>query len=456
MTRTLADLVFDLRYAVRTLRSQPSFSLAVALTLALGLGLNASVLGMMDALLLRPFQFHDYQRLVVLFETPKGTSDREPVAPANYLDWRDEMRSVERLVAWEHWGATLSGSTEPERLQGFRVSPAFFETLGIHPTAGRAFDATDEQPGNDRRVIIGDGLWKRRFGADPRIIGTDLRLDSVPHTIVGVAPPGFDFPIGSEVWAPLAFTSEREADRRNRSLTVLGKLAPGRSLGDARAELDVISQRLAVQHPMTNGDRGTAVRMLSTAFREDTTGALVGILQLGAALVLLVACGNLAGLLLARGNDRQREIAVRTALGASRLRIVRQLVTETVLLSLVASIAALLFARVGLDLLRSSIPAEMASYIEGWNNVRVSARLIYIMPAFAILLGLVVGLIPAFSVSRGSLSDALKEGARGRRDRLCPHPPRDRRSHARRRPAPDQRAGRLRFPVAANLQCSPS
>ena len=413
MSRTLFDLWFDLKYAARVLAGHPSYALAVSLTLALGLGLNAAVFGMMDALLLRPFQFVDYQRLVVLFETARGSLTHEPAAPATYLAWRQQMRSVERLAAWEGWGATLGHRSEPERLQGFRVSAGFFEILGIEPQVGRVFAVTDEQPGNDKRVIVGDALWKRRFGADPGIVGTELLLDDVAHTIVGIAPPGFDFPVGAEIWAPLAISSERAVDRTNRSLTVVGKLAASTSLDEARAELEVIAQQLATQYPETNAERGVAVRTLSTAFREDMAGSLVAILQLGAGLVLLVACGNLAGLLLARANDRQREVAVRSALGASRMRIVRQLVAETVLLAIVASVLGLFVAHMGLEVLRTAIPADRARYVEGWNNVRLDSRLMVITPALAMLIGLGVGLIPALSATRGRLSEALKDGDRG-------------------------------------------
>ena len=409
----LSSWILDVKHALRMLRVQPGFSLAVALTLALGLGLNATVLGMMDAMLLRPFQFPEHERLVVIWESPTTTSERQSVSPANYLDWRQQATKVQRLVAWEGWSAVLGGRQEaPERLQAFRVSPGFLELLRV-PALGRPFEANEEEPGHDRVVVIGDALWKQGFGGDPRIVGTHIRLDGEPYTVIGVAPVGFEFPAGAQLWAPLAFTPTRAVDRSRRTLTVLGQLAPNASIADAQAELNGISGRLEQLYPETNRGRRALARSLSTAFREDTSGSFIAILQVGAGLVLLIACANLAGLLVARANDRRREVGVRIALGAAQGRIARQLITEIIVLGLVASVFALLFARFALDILRSSIPADMAQHIEGWNNLRLDARLVLAMPALAIGLGLLLGLIPAIAAIRTELASVLKEGERG-------------------------------------------
>lgn len=234
----MASFMADLRFALRNVVRQPGSSIVVAVTLALGLGLNATTLGMIDALFLRPFQFRDYDRLVVLSETVRGSSERESVAPANFLDWRADARSFERLAGWQWWQSSLTGGDVPERVQGFRVSPGFFELLGIQPASGRFFATDEGQQGNHRRIVLGDGFWRRRFGGNPGVVGTDIQVNGEPYMVVGIAPPRFAFPVGAEMWAPLAFTPDAARDRETRTLTIAGKLRPGDSLTAARAEME--------------------------------------------------------------------------------------------------------------------------------------------------------------------------------------------------------------------------
>ncbi|HEY8548475.1 MAG TPA: ABC transporter permease [Vicinamibacterales bacterium] len=403
----------DVRNGMRMLRRDPWLSIVVALTLALGVGMNATAFGLMDALLLRPFQFQDVDRIVLLREVRRGSAEREAVAPANFLDWQAQSNAFERLSAWEPWAVDLTGGSEAQRIQGARVGPGFFELLGVSPAAGRPFAAEDHEPGNNRRVLISDILWKQRFGAAPGVVGTEMQLDGQAYTIVGIMPQYFDFPLRVDVWTPLALPPARAASRDERTLTVIGKLAPGVPLERARTELDVIGRRLADTYPASNRDRQVVVETLTEAYREAGTLGLVSVLQSGALLVLFVGCANLVGLLLSRAVERRRELAVRTALGAGRLRLVRQIVTETMMLGLLASVFALALTAAGINVLHASLSADAARYIEGWNNLRLDTRLAVLVPVFACLAGVLVGIAPAVSASRQDLVGVLKDGERG-------------------------------------------
>jgi predicted permease len=411
----MSNLLPEIRHSLRVLRKEPGFALVVGFTLALGLGVNATVFGMLDAMLLRPFPFPDAERLVVLQESPRGGSHPELVAPANFLDWRDQSESYERVVAWEWWDATLTTDEEPDRVQGFRVTPGFFELLGVEAAIGRTFAPEEEDVGKHRRIVLGDGLWKRRFGADSAIVGREILVDGEPYTVVGVAPERFAFPVGAQAWSPLALTAQRKADREDRTLVAAGKLVEGQTVDGAQEEMNVITRRLEREFPDTNRDRSAKVSVLSDALREGFTGPMVATLQGVAAIVLLGACANIAGLILARQIERRRELTLRTVLGASGARIVRQLAIENVVLALAASLLAILFAWAALEVLRTSMPAEMARFVEGWDNLGLNRRVAGLTPLLALGIGLVVGLPSAIAASRsdGSLSDAVKDGGRG-------------------------------------------
>jgi putative ABC transport system permease protein len=398
----------DIRYALRRLGNERSFALVVSLTLALGLGVNATVFGMLDAMLLRPFPFADYQRLAVLWESPWEGSEQDLVAPFNYLEWRLQAKSFERLEAWEAWDATLTGGEEPERIYGFHVSPGFFELLGVEPAVGRTFTSDEGRMGNHRRVVLGDGIWKRRFASHLKIVGSKILIGGEPYTVVGIAPPGFEFPLGAEVWSPLALTPEREADGANRTLVVAGKLAAGRTLAEAQEEMDVISRRLDGQFPETNRDRRAVPSylvgrlpggLLRSSFRDPPGGRWNRAprrrrehRRTGSRARRRPAARAGASHRARREpgshppTDRPREHRA----GARRF----------------PGGAVDGFARPGI--LRTSMPAEMARHIEGWNNLRMNGRLMVVTPVVAIGVGLAVGGIAAIGACRTGLSEAFK------------------------------------------------
>ena len=261
----MRTLNLETRYALRSIRKRPAMSAIVVVTLALGIGANAAVFEMIDALVLRPFTMPDADRITLLtYSRAEDIYPQESVSPADFLDMkRQQPDAFERLAASEFWNANLVGQDEPENVQGFFVSADFFPVLGVQPIAGRNFLPEEETRGQHRRVVLGHGLWQRRFAADASIVGRSIEVDGTPHEVVGIAPPGFDFPMGTQLWAPLSFTAETAANRRSQYLTLIGRLAPGRTLEEAQAQMAAVGDRLSREYQETN--KGREMRVYTIA-----------------------------------------------------------------------------------------------------------------------------------------------------------------------------------------------
>jgi putative ABC transport system permease protein len=398
----------DASYTWRNLRRQPAFAFVAVLTHALGIGANTAIFSVIDTLFLRAPAVAHVDRLVWFHERnrEKIPFDLNP-SPGNFLDWRRESRAFDRLAAWRNWYFTLAEpratGTVPEAVRGVRVSPAFFSMLDVHVALGRTFDAGEEQPGKHRVALLSDGLWKRRFGADRTILGRTLLIDGAPFSVVGVLPPDFHFlQPDLDVWMPLA-VDDAFHDRESHSVMVFGRLAPGITLAQGQAEMDAMAARLADAYPDTNG--GWTVPIASVYPTPEVRELQPALLVLAGAagLVLLIACANVANLLLARGLARQKEIEVRVALGATRARVIRQLLTETLLLSTVAGIAGVLVGYAGVSLLVPLLPHLGTNKSVGSFRA-VAATLDPRMAAFslgiAVLTSVIVGAIPAFKATR--------------------------------------------------------
>jgi putative ABC transport system permease protein len=406
-------MIKDVRYAWRALLKRPLLTLTVAATLSLGLGANAAIFNLIDRLVLRPYPLADPDRTVMLTETGPGLDYRqESVSPANFLDWRASADTMTYLSAFQWWDANLVERQDPERLPGFRVSAGFFDALGVHPALGRGFVRDDETYGRHHVVILSDVLWKRRFDGDPAIIGRSITLDGEPHQVIGIAPARFGFPMGAEIWAPIAFDPKTAPPRDARFLTVIGRLQPGRTLEDAQAQMSVLAGRLAHDYPEANRDHGVRLYTLTRGMLDVGTGPLLSLWQVSAFVVLLIACANIANLLLARAAERRRETAVRLALGASRGRIVRELLTESVLLALIAVPPALAFAEICLRMMRSTMPARIIRFVPGFESLGLDMRLLGFTVALALLTACIFGVLPALQAARSPVSEALKEGGR--------------------------------------------
>jgi predicted permease len=407
----------DVRYGARLLLRNPRLTLVAVLSLALGIGLNTAVYSIIHAVFVRSLPYAEPDRIVSVAQTHPAYPRPLGVSAANYFDWRRQNHVFERMAAYEPTDAVLSGEVAPERVLALRVSADYFAVLGVPPALGRGFDAADDQP-NASTLIISDALWRRRWHGDPRIVGQTITLNSAPFTVIGVMPPNFrvydewGYPAPNhmyDLWLPYPFASHVPTNRSFDTLWVIARLKHGVSLEQAQAEMLVVGQRLARQYPVENKDRGVWVTRLSDQLARPSWEVL-RLVWIVVALVLLLACTNIAALLLARATARAREMGVRAALGAGRLRIVRQVLTETTLLTLSCAGVGVLIAGWARRLLPYALPD--AEQIARLSEARVDAGTLAFTVALAVCTGVLCGLAPALIGSKPDLRHTLNDGGR--------------------------------------------
>ena len=399
----------DMRYGLRTLLAKPGFTLVAVATLALGIGATSTIFSFVNGILLRPLPYQDPERLVLIDETAvKRGAPSMGVSFPNFVDWREQNEVFSGVAAYDDRSFSLTGgSGEPEQLPGGIVSANTFEILGVPPSLGRSFRPEEDGPDQADVVILSHGLWERRFGANPGVINQSIIVNNRARTVIGVMPLGFKFPETAELWIPL--TPEVSGWTRNdHGIRAVGRLKDGMSLEQAQADMSAVARHIEEQNPVTNEGSGISLIPLRDALIGGYRKALLLLLGV-VGLVLAVACANVANLLLARASARQKEIAVRAALGASRWRVFRQLLTESFLLGAAGGALGLLLASWGLDLLLAAIPVDLPF----WMKFTVDWRVLGFAAGTALLTSLVFGVAPALQASRIDLNKTLKEGGRG-------------------------------------------
>ena len=403
----------DVRYGMRVLAKNHGVTLLAICALALGIGANAAIFSVADPLLLRPEPFPNLNRLVLMFNKVGTLTDENSMYPADYEAIRTESRSFDQLAAYAVGETNLTGEGDPERELAARVTPNFYEALGVQPLLGRGFLPGEGAPGRDQEAVLSYGLWQSKFAGDPGILGKQIHLNGRSFTIIGVMPKDFAYPTSAEVWEPLALAASDKVDRENNYLFPVGLLKSEVSVSRAAAELDGIGERLAQEFPKSNEKLRIRVVRFRTYATDEMTHNFMVLLLAAVGFVLLIACANVANLQLARVAGREREIALRSALGASRWRVVRQLLTESVLLALAGAAAGLVLAGWAVGIIVSHMPAELSQYLAGANRISLDWRAVAYTAAIAIIAGILAGLAPALGHSRPDLSHSLKEGGRG-------------------------------------------
>jgi predicted permease len=403
----------DLRYAARGLRKNPGFTIVAVLTLALGIGANTAIFSMVNALLLHPYNFPDLDRLVRVWEN-RGIdegADARFIAPQDATDLISGAPVFDALATYECGDFNLSAEESVQAVLGCRVSANFFDVLGVKPVSGRVFASEEEQPGADQVAVVSHGFWQRRFGGDAALVGKMIQMNGKKYTVIGIMPRGFDYPVPMELWVPLALNPAEKMDRGKLSLQSLGRLKPGIDIAQARGALDSISRRLQQEYPATNANRRTEILQLRKELYLYSLPLFL-LLQAAAVFVLLLACANLANLLFARIFGRQKEIAVRTALGAGRWRLARLFVTETVLLAMIAGGVAIAVSLWSVNILRTSIAPSWTMWVPGWDGIQVDRTVLGFTALLMAAVGLLFGLATVLYSNQEQPYITLKEAGR--------------------------------------------
>jgi putative ABC transport system permease protein len=404
----------DIRFALRLLRKQPTFTATAILTLGLGIGANTVIFSFVDALFLRPFAFPDQDRAVVAWEIKtRQDNQRVDVAAANFQDWRDQNQSFQYIAAIDNNSYNLSGQGDPNLVDGARVSASFFDVFGLGPKTGRTFTQDNETEGRDRVVVISEFLWRDHYASNPGLIGTDVKIDGQNYTVIGVMPHELNYPIGCDIWIPLALSEKKKNDRTNHDFMVVGKLKAGVTKEKAQSDLSTIAARLANAYPLTNEGFGARVMTLREQNNDEITNAFLLILELTVFFVLLIACTNIANLQLVRASSREKEIAIRTALGAGRWQIIRQLLLESTILGVAGGVLGVLLAWWGVYIIKAGSPREWLRFVIGWDRTGINTTTLIFTMVVAVFTGILVGLAPVIQVSKPNLTDSLKDGGHG-------------------------------------------
>lgn len=410
----MQTIIQDLRFGARMIKKNPGFAAVATLAIALGIAANTFHFSVVDALVLRPFSFPNEARLLALFERkPSIGIERAAVSPGNVIEWRARSKTLQEVVAMRGREHTLSGDGPPERYQGTAVSAAFFDALGVRAQLGRTFQPGEDEAGRAEVAVLGHNFWQKRFGGDPQIVGKQILLDGRPFTVIGVMPAGFDFPYnGGELWTPLVFDQQMKQDHSGHYLRALGLMKPGVTLAQVDADLEQMARRIEQQFPDGEAGHSANAAALNAWYTRGVRMALPAMIG-SAIFVLLIACSNVANLLLARASARQKEIAVRLAMGATRARLIRQLLTESLMLAFAGGALGVLLAAWAIEAPRKIVPLGMSKFIPGWNQIGMNYRVLAFTTLVAVLTGVLFGLAPALQATKTRLNEALKEGGKG-------------------------------------------